>query len=45
MSEKLSKLEEESVRAAREKRRRYINWEGGMIDKCGKVQKRETIER
>ena len=45
MSEKRSRGEGENIHAAREERRRYINREGGMIDKCGKVQKRGTIER
>ena len=43
MSEKLLKWEGENVHAAREEWQQYINWKGGMIDKCGKVQKRETI--
>ena len=34
----------ENVHAVREVQQQYINQEpGGMIDKCGKVQKRETI--
>ena len=45
MSERLSRREGENIHAVREEWQQCINWEGSMIDKCGKVQKRDNSTR